>query len=73
MCVLNGLFYETISITVCIATTDELERIWKETEVDLIGVLSRNLPGGNEKAHDKPVGTAGVSAEFRIKHIRIRI
>jgi hypothetical protein len=32
---------------------DELERIWKETVVALIEVLSRNLPGGTEKNKDK--------------------
>jgi hypothetical protein len=33
---------------------DELEKIWKDTIMPLIEILSRHLPSGPEENHENP-------------------
>jgi len=47
----------------------ELDRVWKESVMPTIPVLSWHFPGDNEGYHEKPVKTVGAVAEIRIRHL----
>jgi hypothetical protein len=49
---------------------DELERIWKDNDFDLIDVLPLNLPGETKGSPtETSIRIIGVSAETRTKYL----